>query len=105
MEDQIEKVYWKIAEVAEMINVNPSCLRFWEDEFEWINPKRNHANKRQFTEYDIIELNNIDLLINKLGMTLEGVSKAHKCGYDTSLLAIIKMQIEHEYFFKKTLRT
>ena len=37
----MEKVYYSIAEVAKMFEVNHSLLRFWEDEFEQLEPKQN----------------------------------------------------------------
>jgi DNA-binding transcriptional MerR regulator len=40
-EKEIEKVYYSIGEVSEMFNVAPSLIRFWESEFELIQPKKN----------------------------------------------------------------
>ena len=40
-EKEIEKLYYSIGEVAEMFNVAPSLIRFWESEFEVIQPKKN----------------------------------------------------------------
>ena len=35
------KVYYSIGEVAKMFNVNTSLIRFWEKEFDIINPHKN----------------------------------------------------------------
>jgi len=34
------KRYYSIGEVAKFLNVNTSLIRFWEKEFEQINPKK-----------------------------------------------------------------
>jgi len=38
--DLPEKRYYKIGEVAKAFNVNTSLIRFWEKEFEYLNPKK-----------------------------------------------------------------
>ena len=35
-----EKRYYSIGEVASKFNVNPSLIRFWEQEFKLLNPKK-----------------------------------------------------------------
>ena len=35
-----EKRYFSIGEVASKFNVNPSLIRFWEQEFKILNPKK-----------------------------------------------------------------
>ena len=39
----IQKRYFSISEVAKMLDVKPSLLRFWEKEFKQIQPKTNAA--------------------------------------------------------------
>ena len=36
-----EKSYYSIGAVSEMFKVNPSLLRFWENEFSILKPKKN----------------------------------------------------------------
>jgi len=86
----IKKVYWTIAEIAEMINVNASTLRFWEDEFDWLNPKRYKSGNRKYRIADIETIKSIKLLIKDLGMTLDGVRKAYDLGYNKDLELIIR---------------
>ncbi len=40
IEKDIEKKYFNIGEVAKLLNVNPSLIRFWEEKFDLINPKK-----------------------------------------------------------------
>ena len=47
------KLYYSIAEVAEMFDVNQSLLRFWEKEFPQIAPKTNGRGVRQYRKEDV----------------------------------------------------
>ena len=41
-----EKLYHSIGEVARMLNVTPSVLRFWETQFPSIQPHKNKKGTR-----------------------------------------------------------
>ena len=77
----IEKVYYSIKEVAQMIHVNNSTLRFWEDQFEWISPMRDRNGKRRYKDEDVRQIMTLNILLNLAGMTLAGVSAAHAMSY------------------------
>ena len=77
----IEKKYFTIREVAEMIHQNASTLRFWEDQFDWINPKRDRKHNRKYQEKDILDIMAINILVNMAGMTLEGIKTAYEMSY------------------------
>ena len=49
----MEKLYYSIAEVADMFAVKQSLLRYWETEFPQLNPKRNDKGRRFYTASDI----------------------------------------------------
>ena len=66
------KLYYSIGEVAEMLNVNPSLLRFWEKEFDCIRPATNKRGTRSYTQKDIDLLKRIHFLTKECGLTLEG---------------------------------
>ena len=51
--DKNLKLYYSIKEVASMLNVSESMLRFWEKEIPMIKPKTTGNNVRQYTEADI----------------------------------------------------
>ena len=69
---QILKVYYSIGEVADMFHVNTSLIRFWEKEFDIINPHKNKKGNRQFTKTDIENFHLIYHLVKEKGMTLKG---------------------------------
>ena len=50
------KQYYTMGEVAEMFRVNQSLLRFWEAEFNIIQPKKNKKGDRYFRPIDIKNL-------------------------------------------------
>lgn len=67
-----DKLYHPIGEVAEMLNVNPSLLRFWETEFPALKPHKNKKGTRFYTDDDIALLRQIYHLTRDCGYTLEG---------------------------------
>ena len=71
-EKVIEKKYYSIGEVAEMLNVATSLIRFWETEFDIIKPKKNRKGNRQFTKEDIENIKLIYHLVKDRGYTLQG---------------------------------
>lgn len=77
-EAQLTKLYYSIGEVADMLTVNASLIRFWEKEFPQINPKKNKKGNRLFTPKDIVLLSTVYQLVKVEGHTLEGAKKALK---------------------------
>lgn len=71
----LNKLYYTITEVATMLKVNPSLLRFWEKEFDMIRPKKNKKGTRYYTKEDIELINKIYELVKDKGYTLEGAKK------------------------------
>ncbi len=74
-EKEIEKLYYSIGEVAELFNVAPSLIRFWESEFDVIKPKKNRKGNRQFTKEDIDNVRTIYHLVKEKGFTLQGAKE------------------------------
>lgn len=72
------KLYYSIGEVAEMLGVNTSMLRFWESEFKEIRPSKNKRGTRSYTQQDIDLLRRIHYLTKECGLTLEGVRQQLK---------------------------
>ncbi len=71
-----EKRYYGIGEVARAFEVNTSLIRFWEKEFDVLQPKKNAKGNRKFTPDDIKNLQLIYHLVKERGFTLEG-AKTH----------------------------
>lgn len=75
---KIEKVFYSIGEVAEMFGVNPSNVRFWENEFDILKPHKNAKGNRLFTKEDLENLKLIYHLLKDRGMTIKGAQKKLK---------------------------
>ncbi len=74
--DLPEKRYYGIGEVAKAFGVNTSLIRFWEKEFEQIQPRKNSRGNRKFTLEDVRNIQLIHHLVKERGFTLEG-AKIH----------------------------
>lgn len=67
-----QRQYYAIGEVAEMFGVNQSLLRFWENEFDIIQPRKNRKGDRHFRPVDIKNLELIYDLLRRRKLTIEG---------------------------------
>src|SRR5687768_9264011 len=73
-EDEVlfQRQYYSIGEVSTMFRVNPSLLRFWESEFDIIQPRKNRKGDRHFRPIDIKNLQLIYDLLRRRKLTIEG---------------------------------
>jgi DNA-binding transcriptional MerR regulator len=67
-----EKAYYAIGTVAEMFKVNQSLIRFWENEFDILKPKKNGKGDRLFRPEDVKNLKLIYSLLRERKYTIEG---------------------------------
>ncbi|HEX8316021.1 MAG TPA: MerR family transcriptional regulator [Flavisolibacter sp.] len=76
-EDEIlfQKAYYPIGEVAQMFKVNISQLRYWENEFDILQPRKNRKGDRLFRPEDIKNLQLINDLIRRRKFTMEGAKE------------------------------
>ena len=72
IELQPDKRYYSIGEVAKAFDVNASLIRFWDNEFDILKPKKNAKGNRMFTPEDVKNLKLIYHLVKERGFTLEG---------------------------------
>ena len=78
LKKNIEKLFYSIGEVAQMYGVNVSLIRFWENEFDILRPKKNKKGNRMFTKTDLGNLEVIFHLVKERGFTLDGAKKKLK---------------------------
>ena len=69
------KIYYSITEVAEMADVKPHVLRYWETEFSALRPKKNRAGNRTYQERDVRLVLLIRRLLSEDGFTIKGARK------------------------------
>lgn len=93
--------YYKIGEVAKMLGVNASLLRFWETSVDKLNPKKTSTGQRLYSEEDLTLLKTIKKELKEKGMTIEGLNKKLKNPgtipneiVDKNILFDIKTQLE-----------
>ncbi len=67
-----EKSYYSIGTVSEMFKVNISLIRFWENEFDILKPRKNGKGDRHFRPEDVKNLKLIYHLLREKKYTIEG---------------------------------
>lgn len=70
-----QKQYYTMSEVATMFRINHSLIRFWENEFEILKPKKNKKGDRFFRPADIKSLCLIHHLLRQRKYTMEGAKE------------------------------
>ncbi len=94
-ETPIEKKYYTIGEVATLLNIPPSLIRFWEEKFIALNPKKSAKGTRKYTRVDIDLLKLINHLVKECGYTIKGantVLKNNKCLSANQLVLIDRLK-------------
>ena len=73
-----DKQYFRIGEAAQIVDVEPYVLRFWETEFKVLKPGKSKTNRRQYSRKDLgIALQIRDLLYEE-GFTIPGARRRLK---------------------------
>ncbi|MFZ1706126.1 MAG: MerR family transcriptional regulator [Saprospiraceae bacterium] len=70
-----DKVYFTIGEVAQILDVNTSLIRYWEKEFKMIKPAKTRKGDRRYIKHDVALLQKIHHLVKEKGFTLDGAKK------------------------------
>lgn len=94
MHDELEKKYYKIREVAAILNLPTSTLRFWESKFTIISPKRNTHGTRFYTPQDIEYLRMVTYLVKEKGLNLKAAEeqlRANQTGVSQRSKAIARL--------------
>ena len=71
-EQLYSKQYYTMSEVTNMFNVTHSLIRYWEAEFDVLQPKKNKKGDRLFKPSDIKNLEIIYYLLRKKKYTIDG---------------------------------
>lgn len=75
--EEIQKVYYKINEVADSVHTLTSTIRFWEDKFsDYIGKvKRTKSGHRLYNQSQLLRFQRIHKLLKIDGMTIKGALK------------------------------
>lgn len=74
-DELFQKLYYPISQVAQWFNVNTSLLRFWENEFDILKPRKNRKGDRLFRPEDVKNLQVIYHLLRQRKFSIEGAKK------------------------------
>ena len=67
-----QKQYYSIGEVSKWFRVNQSLIRYWETEFDILEPRKNRKGDRFFRPIDVKNLVLIHDLLRRRKFTIEG---------------------------------
>src|ERR1700693_606346 len=71
-----EKLYFTIGEVAELCQLKPHVLRYWEQEFEQLCPAKRRGNRRYYQRAEVLFVRKIRELLYERGYTIEGARQS-----------------------------
>ena len=74
-----DKLYFKIGEVADIVEVAAHVLRYWESEFR-MRPQRSASGQRMYRRKDIARFLRIRKLLHDEGFTIAGARKVFSEG-------------------------
>jgi DNA-binding transcriptional MerR regulator len=67
-----DRVYFTIGEASRLCGAKPHVLRYWEQEFEQLQPDKRRGNRRYYRYQDLIMIRRIRALVHQQGFTLSG---------------------------------
>jgi DNA-binding transcriptional MerR regulator len=70
-----DKPYFKIGEVADIVGVKASVLRYWETEFKSIKPEKTRTNQRVYSRKGVERILRIRELLYDRGFTIAGARR------------------------------
>src|SRR5881296_468027 len=73
--DVPDKLYFKIGEVARLLDVKPYVLRYWETEFSIVRPGKTRSRHRLYRRKDVETLLEIRRLLYAERYTIEGAKR------------------------------
>lgn len=67
-----EKTYYSISEVAELLDIRPHVLRYWETQFPMLRPRKGRSGSRMYREREVELARRIQTLLYQKGFTIRG---------------------------------
>lgn len=72
---QLEKLYYRIGEVAGIVGVEPHVLRYWETEFRSVRPQKSARGQRIYSRRDVDTLLKVKELLYGHRFTIAGAKQ------------------------------
>lgn len=77
---KIEKLYFSIGEVSELVEIEAYTLRYWESEFKHIRPQKNNVGVRRYKKSDIEQILELKDLLHVKKFTIKGAREVLENG-------------------------
>ena len=94
-----DKKYFSMGEASNLLGVRDHILRYWEKEFDALEPTKRTGNRRYYSQNDILTILKIHELISVQGFTIDGAkqkisSPSDGSSQDNQTLSLIKKDIQ-----------
>jgi DNA-binding transcriptional MerR regulator len=73
--DRLQKLYFRIGEVAGIVGVEPHVLRYWESEFRSVRPQKSARGQRIYSRRDVDTLLKVKELLYSHRFTIAGAKR------------------------------
>ena len=73
-----DRLFFKIGDVSQITGLEPYVLRYWETEFEILNPQKSKKNQRVYTQEDVQKVLLIKKLLYNERYSIEGAKRRLK---------------------------
>ncbi len=96
MMQRLEKNYYRIREVAEILGIPVTTLRFWEKQFTIIKPRRTTSGQRLYPPADIDKVAMICYLVRDKGMRLDAAEeqlRSNPKGVERGSRALMRLRV------------
>lgn len=87
------KLYYKIGDVAALLEIKTHVLRYWETEFPQLKPVKSRSNQRLYRRADVETALLIKDLLYRQGFTIAGALQQLKPANRASLPPAAKTRI------------
>jgi DNA-binding transcriptional MerR regulator len=89
------KRYFTIGEAGDLCGVKTHVLRYWEQEFQQLNPTKRRGNRRYYQQQDVLLIRHIRELLYEQGYTIDGArSYMAKESNETNLLMELRDELQ-----------
>ena len=102
----MQKLYYSISELSEIVDEEQYILRYWEKEFEQLSPRKNRAGNRIYSEKDLSIIKLIKKLLRQDKLSLKGAKEyleklMNSPGGIESILINKYNEIDNDYFYDR----
>ncbi len=88
----MQKLYYSISEVSDIIDEEQHILRYWEKEFPQLKPKKNRGGNRIYSEKDLNIIKFIKKMLRVEKLSLTGAREKLEKAINDGTYSLINMQ-------------